>query len=359
MALADADNPQKLDRDFVMQEVYKQALGLNDDGTTKASSPLRKRHSIKKAPLGTALPTYGAMNRYMYNNRTGSAFPGYDAFSKFYSNRPALPGADATLYMYNSMPKQSSNSNNSFDYNIGTGRKGPFAYNTWQDWVGLGANTAFSLLAKTTSNTNINRLRSIIGDYKRQLAGYRYNPSSYTGLNTYVDDGAQRALMQRTYADQIRNTARNTASASTSVSRMNDLATERQLNINKVLEDTRNKNTELRVEDAKLRAQNAIANAEGQSRFNQALMNAQMQLLGAETGVEDSNAYSNAEMYNGLGEGIRGFLQAGIDRRNLYDSYRLAAALSTPETWDRLSMFLPDLIKNNRRLRLRNAGVSA
>lgn len=380
MAVADANNPQQLDRDFIMQEVYKQALGLNDDGTTKASSPLRKRHSIKKALYGTAL----------------SPLPGYNAFSTLLGQGLAYANSRAPYYASKSRPKLN------WDFDITrrnpyvgpsitprldtdkgltrintNGTESPLYKNrqNWlrnigesigSDWYGginkpvdyvqLAANTVLPFFAYNKSRSDINRYRDVLADYQKRIEGMTFNRPVYTSSRARVDYGSEREAAQRDYMDNLTRTMRNSASSSVGLERGNVLATNRLEAINKSLENEANKNTELRVADDQARNEFNARVAAAEADFERARLSSFGDLAAKRLDVERSNAENNEGLIQALISGIGGFNQAGMDRLKDRQEILLALSQVSPETVDRLISTNPYL-GNIKRRRLRNVKI--
>ena len=380
MALADADNPQKLDRDFIMQEVYKQALGLNDDGTTKASSPLRKRHSIKKAPYGTVMAPYGttwnSINWDFSPAGYGNPYKGKFNFNvtplkyKYYNGTAvdyvARPGG------INLTPNLKLNLDTSGLKPIDTSGVNSPLYKTRQNWlyngdwygginkpvdyVQLAANTILPFFAYNKSRSDINRYRDVLADYQKRIEGMTFNRPVYTSSRARVDYGSEREAAQRDYMDNMRRTLRNTASSSVGLERGNVLATNRLEAINKSLENEANKNAELRVADDQARNEFNARVAAAEADFERARLSSFGDLAAKRLDVERSNAENNEGLIQALISGIGGFNQAGMDRLKDRQEILLALSQVSPETVDRLISTNPYL-GNIKRRRLRNIGI--
>ena len=381
MALADADNPQKLDRDFIIQEVYKQALGLNDDGTTKASSPLRKRHSIKKAPYGTALSPLPGYNAFSTLLGQGLAY--YNSRAPYYASRPEYwwdfsktnSSSPYTGSMWKRTPRLdtdkgltriNTNGTESPLYknrqnwlrNIGEsiGSDWYGGINKPVDYVQLAANTILPFFAYNKSRSDINRYRDVLADYQKRIEGMTFNRPVYTSSRARVDYGSEREAAQRDYMDNVTRTMRNSASSSVGLERGNVLATNRLEAINKSLENEANKNAELRVADDQARNEFNARVAAAEADFERARLSSFGDLAAKRLDVERSNAENNEGLIQALISGIGGFNQAGMDRLKDRQEILLALSQVSPETVDRLISTNPYL-GNIKRRRLRNVEI--
>ena len=337
IAQAVVDGTMSLDEASVYQDRLKSSLGL-------PKSPVgRGRY---KAPFGFMYPN-------VYNRRWATPY------SSMYTNDPLItssgPGmsslANAAVA---STPGKLATLKSTLPYNYTTtSRTGK---RTFADRLGaefkpvdfglLGVNTILPFFARSVSRANAERMRGIIGDYKKALnEDYAYHPAAYTSFDTKVRSDAKHAATEINYqslADRLRGSS---ASSNKYGNDLNELAANRMIEHNKIFDEDRATNVSNMLKDAEMRNNFNIAQAEARSRFDQAKMNTLMSLMAQEAGVEESIGESNEGLIQALINAAGGFVDTGMKRLNDSKRMRLAAATADRDTWNRLVYFLPELGK--------------
>lgn len=205
------------------------------------------------------------------------------------------------------------------------------------DYVGLGVNVAGSLLARRYANSNYD---SIAKMYDNAVLPEFY-AESYVAPDTRYDNSAQLAEAQKSYEEQKEAISKNTASSSDALGRIQDTTTNRDIAINKVLDEAAQKNFEARLKGWEGAQQTRARNAQARNSWSAARAEMANQMLRDKIGLYSSKVSDNIGMIQGLGSSIGNFLQAGIDKHQDRIARGLISSTALGQTPERVNTYAP------------------
>ena len=194
---------------------------------------------------------------------------------------------------------------------------------TTPDYIGLGTNIGASLLSGLWANSAYDDLINSV-DYSLP----DYVDEMYVAGPTRWRNDAQRAEVERARLNTRRSIARNTASSTVGLGRMQEVDTTAMHELNKLWDEKANKETEMRQANAE-RAQQVLArNAANRNAYYQKVAELKNQQLATKLGLQQAKVDSNVGMIQGIGSSIGGFLQQGIDNYQADQARRMQLAAS-------------------------------
>lgn len=223
----------------------------------------------------------------------------------------------------------------------------------FSDWLGgdirpldlglLGVNLAGSLLSYTNFNKNFEKSNELFGEWKKELNGLKTGLAtpSYISQNTDLDDtGTKQELRNSYYTAGLLN-RRNTASANNMLDRHNTMFNAYQTELSKAIQDTTNKELELRNTDIAARNQFNMAAMNANADWRRALLSSIGDFYNAKNGSYNAYTDSNAAMWDSIMKSAGIFAQSVHDRQQERRNLELALATGRPETIDYLRNRVP------------------
>lgn len=250
---------------------------------------------------------------------------------RIYSNEPKQGGSYAERVINGEnkdkvfATQQRNNKHYTISSPVGNRRKAELgARFTTPDYIGLGTNTLASILANAYATRAYN---DAIGDINFTLPEY-YDESYVAGPTTWHNE-AQRANIERNRNIARRSIARNTASSSVALNRMQEADTNAIYDQNKLWDEKANKETEMRQANVEREQQVRARNAENRNRWAQAIAETRNKQLATRLALAQDRINSNVGMIQGIGSSIGNFLQQGIDNYQNQQA-RLAYLAASP-----------------------------
>lgn len=197
------------------------------------------------------------------------------------------------------------------------------------DYINGVVQTTLPFFGHLSSRSNLNSIRDMYKDFAANVINGstgQYTPMAYTSLDTRVRNDAELAALQEEYQNEANISRQNIAGSSNYLNRINELNTQRNLGGNKIFDNTRASNLELRNKDAELRNQFAINNATTKAAYDQAKLNANLDLLKQRADFETSNLSDTRGLWNAVGNAIGGTLDTA--KQDLQNSREMTMALS-------------------------------
>lgn len=211
------------------------------------------------------------------------------------------------------------------------------------DWALLGVNTILPFFAYRNSNSNFEKQKELMANWQKELNGLKTGLAtpSYISQNTDIDDTATRRELRNSYYTAGLLNRRNTASANNMLDKHNTMFNAYQTELSKAMQDTANKELELRNTDIGVRNQFNMAAMNANADWRRALLSANLDLHKMESGMYDSHFDSNEGLINALMQGAGIFAQSVHDRQQERRNLELALATGRPETIDYLRNRVP------------------
>lgn len=203
------------------------------------------------------------------------------------------------------------------------------AYMKPVDWTNFGIQATLPFFSYYTNRSNAKGIRDLYANAERSMFdGYGYTPFGFSGLDTKVDYAdAERQRIKEEFYDTAKNVRRNTASSTDYLNSVGELAQQRNLEQAKETDKQRALNQEYRNKDAELRAQTAAQNAATRASYDQAKLQANLELTKQRADFERSNIETNEGLIQALGDSVGNLFQTGMDRLSDYHNMALAYGL--------------------------------
>ena len=176
------------------------------------------------------------------------------------------------------------------------------------DYIGLGVNTLGSVLSGLWANSAYNDLANSV---KYEIPDF-YDEHVVAGPTTY-NIGAQLSNVERNRLNTRRSIARNTASSSVALDRMQKADTDAMYQVNELWDTKNNKEAELRMKNAEMENNMRARNAAARNEYYRTVAQIRNNELATRMGLKQAAINSNVGMIQGIGSSIGGFLQQGID----------------------------------------------
>lgn len=212
------------------------------------------------------------------------------------------------------------------------------------DYVGLGVNVLGSVLARRYANSNYDSMARM---YDNTVLPDFY-AESYVAPDTQYDKyvRAKFAEAQKSYEEEKGAISKNTASSSDALSRIQDATTNRDIAINKVLDEAAQKNFEARLKGWEGEQQTRARNAQARNSWSAARAEMANQMLRDKIGLYSSKVSDNIGMIQGLGSSIGSFLQAGVDNYQNRIAKALITSTALGQTPERVNTYVPGFFGN-------------
>ena len=237
--------------------------------------------------------------------------------------------AEAVLEGYNKDKVFAAQEDYKRKHNIKTGRKALKGASFYTgDYIGLGVNTAASLLSGLYANNQYNKLRL-------NYVTPEYYEETPVFLNTDYSNAAQQANVDRNRLSGRQYITRNVASANVGSQRTQELDTNALYQKNELADTKSNKEAELRnanlINIQNVRARNVAA----RNKWASDVATIRNQEAAVRLGIQEAKLNSNVGMIQGVADSVGGFLQSGINNYQAEQARNLQFAGSEKGTLER------------------------